>query len=42
MKASVADSMAAIEAEVAFNAQNEGEYYIADMADALLTALRAY
>ena len=42
MKASVADSMAAIEAEVAFNAQNEGEYYIAEMADALLTALRAY
>ena len=42
MKASVADSMAAIEAEVAFNAPNEGEYYIAEMADALLTALRAY
>ncbi len=43
MKASVTDSMEAIEAEVAFNAQNEGgEYYIAKMADALLTALRAY
>ncbi|MBO4540204.1 MAG: hypothetical protein J5781_07975, partial [Clostridia bacterium] len=42
MKASAADNMAAIEAEVEFNAQNEGEYYIAVMAEELLDALCAY